>query len=135
MAGRTALLLYLQLETFVPFGFLPFDNVTHMVCDAFIVSVQLKGKLKLSLCLTKHDALKTYPWLKHHATKTYWGLELQLHTFLTSALDCGEWSASRPCYPLDRRLGGPQRRSERRGEEKKIPSLHLLGIEPLSSNS
>jgi hypothetical protein len=28
--------------------------------------------------------------------KTYWGVELWLHAFLTSALDGGEWSASRP---------------------------------------
>jgi len=28
--------------------------------------------------------------------KTYWGVEEQLHDFLTSALDGGEWSASRP---------------------------------------
>jgi hypothetical protein len=49
--------------------------------------------------------------------------------FLTSALGRGEWSASRsgrftpreraPRYPLDRRLGGPQNRSGRRGEEQK----------------
>jgi hypothetical protein len=41
-------------------------------------------KVKLSLCLTKH-----------HAMKTYWGVEVQLHA-LTSALDGGEWLASRP---------------------------------------
>jgi hypothetical protein len=51
---------------------------------------------------------------------------------LTSALDGGEWSASRPAAlspgkepllpPLDRRLGGPQTRSGRDGEEKQIPS-------------
>jgi hypothetical protein len=28
--------------------------------------------------------------------KTYWGVEVYLHTFLTSALDGGEWSASHP---------------------------------------
>jgi hypothetical protein len=47
---------------------------------------------------------------------------------LTSALDGGEWSASRPgrftprespWYPLDRRLGGPQRLSVHGVEEKK----------------
>jgi hypothetical protein len=32
-------------------------------------------------------------------------------------------------YPLDRRLGGPQSRSGRGGEEKN--SQHLLGHEPL----
>jgi hypothetical protein len=31
--------------------------------------------------------------IKHHATKTHWGVEVQLHAFLTSALDGGEWSA------------------------------------------
>jgi hypothetical protein len=38
-----------------------------------------------SLCLTKH-----------HAMKTYGEVEVWLHTFLTSALVEGEWSASRP---------------------------------------
>jgi hypothetical protein len=28
--------------------------------------------------------------------KTYWGVEVQIHAFLTSALDGGELSASRP---------------------------------------
>jgi hypothetical protein len=28
--------------------------------------------------------------------KTHWGAEVQLHVFLTSELDGGEWSASRP---------------------------------------
>jgi hypothetical protein len=28
--------------------------------------------------------------------KAYWGVEVQLHEFLTSALDGGEWSASDP---------------------------------------
>jgi len=28
--------------------------------------------------------------------KTYGGVEVQLHTFLTSELDVGEWSGSRP---------------------------------------
>jgi hypothetical protein len=57
---------------------------------------------------------------------------------LTSALDGGVWSASRPGrftprgkntrYPLDRRLSGPLSRSGRCGEEKNL--LLLLGIEP-----
>jgi hypothetical protein len=58
--------------------------------------------------------------------------------FSTSALDGGEWSASRsgrftpqgkgPWYPLDRRLGGSQSRSGHGGEEKNSQSLP--GIEP-----
>jgi len=34
--------------------------------------------------------------LNKHALKIYWGSGLQLHTFLTSALDRSESSASRP---------------------------------------
>jgi hypothetical protein len=55
-----------------------------------------------------------------------------------------EWSASRAgfftprgkisLYPLDGRLGGPQSRSGRGGEEKKIPALTLPRIQPRSSN-
>jgi hypothetical protein len=39
--------------------------------------------------------------------KAYWGMEVQLHAFLTSALDEGEWSASRPgrFTPRERALG------------------------------
>jgi hypothetical protein len=47
--------------------------------------VKVKVKVKLSLCLTKH-----------HAMKMYWGVEVQLHGFLTLVLDGGEWSASHP---------------------------------------
>jgi hypothetical protein len=52
------------------------------------------------------------------------------HPFLTSALDSGEWSVSRPerftpgekspRYPLDRGLGEPQSQSGRYGEEKNL---------------
>jgi hypothetical protein len=50
------------------------------------------------------------------------GVDVQIHIFLTSALVESEWSASRssrfaPWFPLDRKLGGPQSRSGRRGEE------------------
>jgi hypothetical protein len=46
-----------------------------------------------------------------------------VHVFLTSALAGGEWLASSPSHfnpdtSLDMRLGGPQSRSGRRGEEK-----------------
>jgi hypothetical protein len=40
---------------------------------------------KLSLRLTNYIAMKTYV-----------GVEVQLHSFLTSALDGSEWSASQP---------------------------------------
>jgi hypothetical protein len=56
--------------------------------------------------------------------KEYGGMDRH---FLTLELAGSEWLASRPGrftpgerprYPLDRRLGGPQSRSGRRGEEK-----------------
>jgi hypothetical protein len=79
------------------------------------------------------------PWrhvsclIGHHTMKTYWGLEVYLHSFLTSALDGGEWSVSlnghffplgkSPRYPLDRRLGGHQSRS---GRGSNYRPLHWL---------
>jgi hypothetical protein len=60
---------------------------------------------------------------------------------LTSALDGGEWSVSRPGrftpgkelpVPIDRTLGGLQRQSGHGGEEKN--SQPQPGIEPLSSD-
>jgi hypothetical protein len=57
----------------------------------------------------------------------YWGRRSIAPRILTWALGVGEWSASFPCYfsprkeplvPLGRRLGGPQSRSGRGGEEK-----------------
>jgi hypothetical protein len=52
----------------------------------------------LSLCLTKH-----------HAMKTYWRSAVWLHAFLTSALDGGEWSASRQGHftPREKAPGTP----------------------------
>jgi hypothetical protein len=39
--------------------------------------------------------------------EAYWGIEIYLHVFLTSALDEGEWSASRPVhYILRERASG-----------------------------
>jgi hypothetical protein len=88
-----------------------------------------KMMVNLSLCL-----LSTVPWSSSHSlieyltTKTYWGVEVQLHTFLTSELNGVEWSAS--CNfrftpglrvsqtPFDSRLYGPQRPSELGGKNK-----------------
>jgi hypothetical protein len=87
-----------------------------------------KVKVKLSLCFNwapRHEGI-VGEW-KYSSTHS-----------LTSALDEGEWSASRPgrftpqgksvWYPLDRKLGGPQNRSRRGGEEKN--SQPQPGIEP-----
>jgi hypothetical protein len=73
-----------------------------------------------------------------HAMKTYFGICGMAPRILTSTLDGGEWSASRPGrftpreiapnYPLDRRPGGPQSRSGRGSEDKN--SQPLPGLEP-----
>jgi hypothetical protein len=65
-------------------------------------------------------------------------VEVQLHALLTSALDGGEWSLSRPdrFTPRERALGiywigcwvGPKSRSGRGGEKKN--SQPLPGLEP-----
>jgi hypothetical protein len=44
--------------------------------------VCIKVKVKLSLCL-----------IKHYAIKAYGGMDVQIHIFLISALVGGEWSA------------------------------------------
>jgi hypothetical protein len=82
-----------------------------------------KGKMfKLSLCLTKY-----------HAMKTIGGVEVQLHAFLTSALDGGEWSASHPgCFTPGERAPGTHCIGGGVGSraildmvvKKKIPSPH-----------
>jgi len=67
-----------------------------------------------------------------------WGVELELHTFLTSVLDVNLQlhvpavllRAKSPQYQFGRSLGGPQSLSEQGGEEKK--SLPLPGVEPPS---
>jgi hypothetical protein len=46
-------------------------------------TVNVEVKVKLSLCLTKH-----------HAMKSYGSMEVQLHAFLTLAQGGSEWSAS-----------------------------------------
>jgi hypothetical protein len=69
--------------------------------------------------------------IKHHAMKRYGGSGSTIPPFLTSALDGGEWSASRPLYLREkrgRRLGGPHSRYGYCGVEKNI--LPLPEIEP-----
>jgi hypothetical protein len=70
------------------------------------------------------------------------GVNVYLYALLTSALDGGEWSSSRPGHftpreraPLHMRLDGPQSRSGRGGEEKNsqpLPGLEPSIIQPLS---
>jgi hypothetical protein len=43
-----------------------------------------------------YEKLNLSPALEHHTIKTYGSIEVWLHAFLTSALDGGKWSPSRP---------------------------------------
>jgi hypothetical protein len=81
----------------------------------------------LSLCLTKHHAMKTY-WGS-------WGVApriLDLGTRWRWVVSFTPWplylQRKSPWYPFDRRLAGPQSRSGRVGEEKN--SQPPPGIEP-----
>jgi hypothetical protein len=68
--------------------------------------------------------------------KSYWGREVYVHEFLTSALDGGELSASHPVRftPRERAPGthwieswvGPQSRSGRGGEERNPQPLQEM---------
>jgi hypothetical protein len=51
----------------------------------------------VSPCLAKHHAMKTNSILNQTSSYGYvLGMEVQLHAFLTSALNGGEWSTSHP---------------------------------------
>jgi hypothetical protein len=68
--------------------------------------------------------------------KAYGGVDVQIHIFLTSALVGGEWSVSRSCRvtPGDKRLGGPQSRSGRRGEDQNLdPNPDPSVVQPVVS--
>jgi len=69
--------------------------------------------------------------------KAYEGVESQLHSFLTSALDGGEWfnlrlvcfaPGERTWHPISGRLIGPRRWFGRVGEQKNL--MPLPGTEP-----
>jgi hypothetical protein len=75
--------------------------------------------------------------------KTYGGVDVYIHVFLTSALVGGECSALRPGrfapggkspqYPLDRGLGEPQGRPGRHGEVKILAPTGTQTPTPWSS--
>jgi hypothetical protein len=65
-----------------------------------------------------YSKIKSLYLTKNHCQEDIFKLELQLHAFLTPALDEGEWSASHPGhftppgkspqYQFDKMLGGTQ---------------------------
>jgi hypothetical protein len=101
---------------------------SHLNLDVptFLLPSQLKvKKVKLSLCL-----------IKHYAMKAYGGVDVWIHIFLTSALAGGEWSASFPCRftlgeraPGTHRIGGWVGPSTGLEDLEKTKFLTLLGPE------
>jgi len=64
----------------------------------FIVAVEITSALKSIqqfICYETGDIKSFLCLTKYRDMKTYWGVELYLHAFLTSALDGAEYSASR----------------------------------------
>jgi hypothetical protein len=111
-----------------PGRFIPRERApgTRWIGGSYVECI-IKVKVKFSLCLTKH-----------HAMKTYWGsggiapLILDLGTRWRWEVNCMPRplhpQGKSPWYPLDRRLRGSQNRSGRAGEEKN--SQNPPGIEP-----
>jgi len=90
------------------------------------VKGEAKG-IKLSLCLTKHHAMKMYKGIGGIALHI-----LDLSTGWSGVVSFMPWllypHGKSPWYPLDRRLGGTQSCSGCGGEEKN--SQPTPGIEP-----
>jgi hypothetical protein len=93
---------------------------------------------------TDENVKLSFYLIKYHNMKTYLGVEVWFHIFLTLTLDGGEWSASHcghftptetALVPFGKEGGwdpGCKPGCGGGGEEKK--SLPLLGIEPSSSS-
>jgi hypothetical protein len=88
---------------------------TIMTCNSRFLGFTVTCLYQIfELKVKKWNFFLSVPW------RLIGGVEVKLHTFLTSALVEGEWSTSHPgrftprkepSYPLNRRLNGPQRRS------------------------
>jgi hypothetical protein len=108
-----------------------YSNLT--TCLYLPSPLPLKVSVKLSLCLTKHHAMKTYfrsrgraPLILNIVTRWMWMVNFMPHPFYPREKGLH--------YPLGTRLGGPQSRSGRGGEEKNSHRCPLPEIEPRSSS-
>jgi hypothetical protein len=79
-----------------------------------------RSKVKLPLCLNKH-----------HYMKPCGRVHVQIHVLLTSALDTGRWSASRPYrfIPGTHWIGGKVDPTAGMGDVEKRKFLTLPGLE------
>jgi hypothetical protein len=79
--------------------------------------ITFKVKVKLSLWLTKHHAMKAY-WRSGGIAPRILDLGTRWRRVVSFTPRPLYPQGKSPWYPLDRRLGGPQSRSGRGGEEK-----------------
>jgi hypothetical protein len=64
------------------------SHIQSCLTAIYLTTMSVTQSIELSLCLTKHYAMKTYE-----------GVHVQIQIFLTLALVTDEWSASRPsCF-------------------------------------
>jgi hypothetical protein len=88
---------------------------------------EVKVKVNLSLCLTKHHTMMTY-WGNGGVALCILDLGTRWRWVVSFTPQLLYPQGKSPWYPLDRRLDGPQSRSGRGGEEKN--SHPLLGMKP-----
>jgi hypothetical protein len=69
--------------------------VSLCVCVLFLFPI-LDSEVAIIVYFTWRWSCSCDFLTQHHAMKAYWGVEVYIHEFLTSALDGGEWSGSRP---------------------------------------
>jgi len=73
-------------------------------------------KVKLSLCFTKHHAIKKMCWGSGNIAPRILDLGTRWRLLVKFTPRPIYPQGNSPCYPLDMRLGGPQSRSECDGE-------------------
>jgi hypothetical protein len=80
--------------------------------------------------------------IKHHDTKMYGGVEVQLLVYLTSAVDCGEWSALCPERLIPREsnpsvhwMGGGGSRASSDAVKKRAPLALAMNPNPIPRSS
>jgi hypothetical protein len=120
---------------------------------ANIVKKFKKGRLyivrKMLRCMGSHlqkSFFLSAPLYRHwgsvQAVRPIGGVKVQLYSFMTTALEGGEGSASRPGRslppgktrsPLYRRVGGPQGRSGKCGKSRPPPGFDLRTVQPVAS--
>jgi len=84
----------------------------------------------MTLCLYKHHSTKTYG--ESGTAPCILNLSIRWRGVVSFTPRPLQLWRNSPRYPLDRRLGEPQRRTGGGGEEKNIPLLPLPGIESRS---